>query len=191
MNKKKNRSQLQALLITLFVGMIVLSALGCGSGSGPELAEKPAVTQGSIDSAATTTPTENPVFTVGDTVAYDDMLITFVGITESKGSSFNTPTDGNVFVLSEFEIENTGDTEISVSSMLSFEAYCDDYACSYSLGALMEKGNKNQLDGTAAPGKKIKGVVGYEIPTDWQKLEINFTEDMLFGQAVTFVVTHN
>ena len=45
--------------------------------------------------------------------------------------------------------------------MMSFEAYCDDYTCTFSLGALMEKGNKNQLDGTVAAGKIL--VDGYGV----------------------------
>ena len=39
-----------------------------------------------------------------------------------------TPSDGKVYVVFEFEIENNSDRDIAVSSMLSFEAYIDDYA---------------------------------------------------------------
>jgi hypothetical protein len=102
---------------------------------------------------------EKTQFYEGETAILKDVSVTFLGVTESMGSTFNYPTDGNVFVLCEFEIANNSDKEINVSSMLSFEAYCDDYTCTFSLTALMEKGNKNQLDGTVAPGKKFKGVI--------------------------------
>ena len=75
--------------------------------------------------------------------------------------------------------------------MLSFEAYCDDYACPYSLSALLEKGNKNQLDGTVAAGKKLKGVVGYEVPANWKELEISFTPDVWSGKDIVFIATNN
>ena len=94
---------------------------------------------------------------------------------------------GNVFVLCEFEICNNSDTEIAVSSMLSFEAYCDDYTCSGSFSALLEKGDKNQLDGTVAAGKKFKGVVGYEVPEDWKELEIRYTPDYWNGNDIVFI----
>ena len=70
------------------------------------------------------------------------------------------------------------------------DASADDYACTFSLSALMEKGSKNQLDGTVAAGKKFSGVVGYEVPTDWQELEINFTPDVWSGKDITFIATN-
>ena len=97
------------------------------------------------------------------------------------------PTDGNVFVLCEFEIANNSNKEITVSSMMSFEAYCDDYTCTFSLGALMEKGNKNQLDGTVAAGKKLVGWYSVEAPENWSEIEISVKGDWLSDKAATFV----
>ena len=108
-------------------------------------------------------------------------------INESTGSMFNKPSDGNVFVIAQFEIENVSNNEINVSSILSFEAYCDDYACNFSLGALLEKGNMNQLDGTVAPGKKLNGIIGYEVPADWATLEVHFTPNVYSGKDIVFI----
>ena len=126
-------------------------------------------------------------FRIGETAELKGVSVTLVNVNESNGSQFNTPTDGNVFVLCEFEIANNSDKEIAVSSMMSFEAYCDDYTCTFSLTALMEKGNKNQLDGTVAAGKKFNGVIGYEVPADWQELEVRFTPDFWSGKDIIFV----
>lgn len=130
---------------------------------------------------------EKNEFYVGETAELKGVLVTLVNVTESTGSQFNTPTDGNVFVLCEFEIVNNSDKEINVSSMMSFEAYCDDYACTFSLTALLEKGNKNQLDGTVAAGKKFNGVIGYEVSADWKELEVRFTPDFWSGNDIVFV----
>lgn len=135
------------------------------------------------------TEAEEKVFKLGDSVELDDVVVTFIDVTESKGSNYNKPAEGNVFVLCEFEIVNNSSEELNVSSMLSFEAYCDDYSCDTSLNALMEKGNKEQLDGTVAAGKKMKGVVGYEIPSDWKELEVQYTLDILSGSKIVFVTT--
>lgn len=129
-------------------------------------------------------------FHVGETAKLNDVLVALVGVTENTGSSFNTPAEGNVFVLCEFDIDNQSNEEINISSMLSFEAYCDDYACGYSLGALIEKDNKNQLDGAVAAGKKFNGVVGYEVPEDWEELEVHFTPDFFAGKDIVFVATN-
>lgn len=138
-----------------------------------------------------TSKEESNTFAVGETAELHDITVSMVAVTESTGSSFNTPTEGNVFVLCEFEIANNSSQEIAVSSMMSFEAYCDDYTCTYSLGALMEKGNKNQLDGTVAAGKKFNGVIGYEVPADWQELEVHFTPDFWSGKDIVFVATNS
>ena len=77
-------------------------------------------------------------------------------------------------MICEFEVENNTSGDISVSSMLSFEAYFDDYAANidYMAIALSEK---TQLDSTVAAGKKIRGVVGYQAPADWETVELQFS----------------
>lgn len=188
--------------ISVFLVLIVIIGLSGGSDE-PKKVEASTPAQSaestpaqSVESApaqAEQTPKAESklTFSAGETAELRGVSVTLVGVSESTGSSFYVPTDGNVFVLCEFDIANNSDKEIAVSSMLSFEAYCDDYACTFSLGAMMEKGNKNQLDGTVAAGKKFNGVVGYEIPADWQELEIVFTPDFWSGKDITFIVTNS
>lgn len=92
-------------------------------------------------------------------------------------------------MLCEFNIANNSKEELSVSSVLSFDAYCDDYACSYSLTAQMAS-DKSQLDGTVAAGKKMSGVIGYEVPTDWKELEVHFSPSVWSGKDMVFLATH-
>lgn len=113
-----------------------------------------------------------------------------IKVEESEGESFLQPTDGNVFVSCEFEIVNNSSKEINVSSLISFEAYCNDYSTSVSLSALSAFSDKNQLDGTVAPGKKMNGIVAYEVPADWSKLEIEYSPSF-WGKAMKFVAEHN
>lgn len=131
---------------------------------------------------------EVTTFKTGETASLKDVLVTLDSVTESSGSQFNKPTEGNVFLLCEFTIENDSEKDIAVSSMISFEAYCDDFSVSQSLGGLLEKGNKSQLDGSVAAGKKMNGVIAYEVPADWKELEINFTPDF-WGKEITFTAT--
>ena len=66
-------------------------------------------------------PTQN-VFYVGETAELKGVRVTLASVTESMGSAYNTPTEGNIFVLCEFEIANNSDREINISSIMSFEA---------------------------------------------------------------------
>lgn len=183
-NKKVNP------LLVGIIGLVALIIIISAAGGNDE-----PVKVGENTTLATTTGADSQVekntFTVGEIAELRDVQVSLVGVTESTGSSFNTPNEGNIFVLCEFEITNNSKEEITVSSMLSFEAYCDDYTCSYSLGALLEKGNKNQLDGTVAAGKKFRGVIGYEVAENWSELEVHFTPDFWSGKDIVFIATNS
>ena len=136
---------------------------------------------------STETQETKDIFEVGETAELNDVQVTLLKYSESEGSEFNKPSDGNVFLLAEFEIVNNSDSEMNVSSMLSFEAYADDYSLNYSLGAITEN-NDTQLDGTIAAGKKMKGYIGYEVPEDWSTVEIHFTDDVWSNNKFKFEI---
>ena len=117
----------------------------------------------------------------------NDVQVTLTNYEESTGDDFNKPSDGNVFVLAEFEITNNSDKEIVISSVMSFEAYADDYALNYSLGAMIEK-EGSQLDGTVAAGKKMKGWIGWEVPQDYTNVEIHFTDNVWSNNMFVFLI---
>lgn len=181
------------ILIGILVFIVLVSIIGSmGSNEDPKKVDDGAAGQSTVTDQTEDKkePEKKTTFTVGEKVELNGVNVTLVDVSSNSGSDFNKPTEGNVFLICEFEIENNSNSEIAVSSMMSFEAYCDDYTCTFSLGALMEKGNKNQLDGTVAAGKKFNGVVGYEVPADWQEFEIVFTPNFWSGKDITFVATN-
>lgn len=173
------------ILIGVIVVLLLIIVIGAVGGT-----DEPTYVEGNNGTTA-----ENPkndkktVFGLNETAELRDVRVTMQKVTESNGSKFNQPSDGNIFVLFRFEITNNSKEEINISSMLCFDAYCDEYACSYSLSAMMEKGEENQLDGTVAPGKKMKGVIGYEVPADWAKMEIRFVPNIWNGKEIVFLYT--
>lgn len=175
-------------IVSLIMACILLLGLCACSGEPTLVGTTPT---GSNAGSETPTTNDEKVFKLGDSVELDDIVIKFLDVTESTGVQFSEPAEGKVFILCEFEITNNSKEELAISSMLSFEAYCDDYACEYSLSALMAKGDKEQLDGSIAAGKKMKGVVGYEVPTDWKELEIQFTPNVLENNKIVFVTTNS
>lgn len=202
MGRKKKHPILTGILI-LFILLLLIGALGSRSDKketakveDPAPVEEPVeepAEEPSQGEAPAEEPVEEPVeekteFGVGDTITQNDITVTLLDVIESKGSAYNKPSEGNVFVLFEFEIENNKSSDLNVSSLMNFECYCDDYTSNLSITALLEKGNKNQLDGTVAGGKKLNGVIGYEIPADWQVLEIRYTPSGFFSKEYKFVV---
>lgn len=181
------------VVIGIAVVLILIAvAVSTGESDAPKKVDSPASVQNPVKATTQVTEestNEKNAFLLGETAELKNVQVTLASVTESDGSAYNKPTDGNVFVLCEFEIANNSDKEINISSMMSFNAYCDDYTCNYSLTALLEKGNKNQLDGTIAAGKKFNGVIGYEVPADWNELEVHFTPDFWSGKDITFIAT--
>lgn len=185
----------------IIIGIIVLVILGALINGGDDDTEPKKIAQnGGTDNTdntnvtpqpkATEAPTQDDViFAVGETAQLNNINVTLLNVSETEGGEFNKPSEGKVFVLAEFEIENNSDKEISVSSVISFEAYSDGYSTNQSLSALLEKGDKNQLDGTIAAGKKMKGVIGYELPKDWSELEIHFTPYFWSNKKIIFKAT--
>lgn len=182
MNKKKKLP----IIIGIIVVLIIIVAATSGNGS----AKKVDNDGQAAKSNGTTEAKGEQTFNVGETAELKSVQVTLVNVEESEGESFLQPTDGNVFVSCEFEIVNNSSKEINVSSLISFEAYCNDYSTAVSLSALSAFSDKNQLDGTVAPGKKMNGIVAYEVPADWSKLEIEYSPSF-WGKAMKFVAEHN
>ena len=135
-------------------------------------------------------PTPEPLPGIGERLEENGVAVTLTNVLEiSKGTYYN-PKEGNVFILCEFVIENNTSKEIAVSSMLSFSFYYDGFSAPISLEALTAKGSANQLDGTIAAGKKFKGVVGYEIPKDWEELEVSFRPDVWYSSSFDYKINH-
>ena len=184
------------IVIAVVVLFILLAAIGGGGENDePSLAENSSTelsavneTSSAPESEAAETSEAKTVFGIGETAEMNDIQVTMLNYVESNGSEYNSPADGNVFVLVEFEIANNSDSDLAVSSMMSFETYADDYALNYSLSAIMEAESGSQLDGTIAPGKKMKGEIGYEVPADWSNMEIHFTDSLWSDSDFVFEI---
>lgn len=127
-------------------------------------------------------------FNLGDTVETKKVKAIITSIEKSNGNQFNSPADGNEFVLINLEIENISDSEMTVSSLLSFDAYVDDVTINESISAQIAKEGTNTVDGTVAAGKKIKGTLGYEVPAEWTQIEIHFTPNVWDDMVIKWIV---
>lgn len=185
------------LVVVLLIVVVVIIVVAAGGSNKPRKVEDTTpstpgntVTQPETAAPAPTpepTPTQQTTFGKGEKVELNDVVVTLVDVTETPGDNmFLKPADGKVFVLCEFEIENQSSAEINVSSLLSFEAYVDDYATSLSISALGST-DKPQLDGTVAAGKKMNGVVGYEVDQNWSNIEVHFEPSFWSSKDITFV----
>ena len=181
-----------AIVVICVLGALFL--IGVFNSDKPEKVEStPSVRTSSeptikVTSTPKPTLTPEPVFTVGDTVEMQDVRVTLHDVRTSYGESFLIPASGNVFLIFDIEIENNRDNEITISSLLCFDAYADEYALDLSLSGMTTDSGK-QMDGEIAPGKKMRGVVAFEAPEDWQIAELRFKPSVWSGKAFVFTAS--
>ncbi len=181
-----------AIVVICVLGVLFL--IGVFNSDKPEKVESTASVRTSseptikVNSTPKPTPTPEPIFTVGDTVEMQDVRVTLHDVRTSYGESLLLPASGNVFLIFDVEIENNRDNEITISSLLCFDAYADEYALDLSLSGMTTDSGK-QMDGEIAPGKKMRGVVAFEAPEDWQIAELRFKPSVWSGKAFVFTAS--
>lgn len=177
-------------LITL-CGITALCFGGCSSSEGSTTAPVSASSQSAPVSTSTPAPTEEVQETlgVGDTADVDGVKVTLNSVTETSGTDFIKPEDGNIFVLCNFTIQNDSDADLTISSAMCFEAYCDDTSINLDIMGLStdEAQQAGQLDGDVASGKNMSGVVCYQVPTSYSKLEVSVQPNILDANTADFV----
>ena len=177
--------------ITVILVILVLGIIGGAMGGSDDKPKKssngstPSSQNEDTSKEADSSKTEKDRFGVGESAELNDIIVTLVGVTESEGGDFNSPEDGNIFLLCDFNIENNSSEDITVSSVMCFSAYVDDYSTSMSLSAQLASEN-GQLDGTVAAGKKMKGSIGFEVPSDWKEIEVRFKPDFWSNKQFIF-----
>lgn len=129
--------------------------------------------------------TEEPSneFHVGDIVETSDAKIAFLSAdVYQSDNEFIQPEDGNVFYRFEFEFENIGNSDLAISSMISWNCYADGYAAKQSwIG-------EDSLDATISPGRKAKGAIYYEIPENAESIDVEYETSFWTQNKIIFII---
>ncbi len=134
-----------------------------------------------IETSATT---QNKL-SINESAVFKNLKFTATEIAENSGSQFFKPAEGNVFIGIKLTIENISTQEQSVSSLMLFNAYCDDIKLDYSFSA--SSTFDGTLDGSIAAGKKLIGYYGIEVPSNWKTIELEVKEDWISNDSASFV----
>ncbi|AQL42016.1 hypothetical protein BV210_04465 [Halorientalis sp. IM1011] len=105
------------------------------------------------------------VYETGDTLDYQDTRFTVNSVRTSSGEGFAQPDEGNEFVLVDVTVENTGDDELTVSTLLQMELK-DGRGRTYDIsivGASVSDRDFSQGD-PIPPGGRRRGEVVFEAP---------------------------
>ena len=177
------KERMFSILVLLLVAVLAIGS----SSSEPSEPEK--VGEVSVDNVAEEKGTQ--IFNVGDVVEVDNIRASITGIEKSQGNQFTNPEDGNEYVFVNMTIENTSNEELNLSSLLCFNSYVDDVVADISFSAQVSKDSNKTMDGTIASGKKIVGNLAYELPVDWENLEIHFEPNFWNNSSIKWIVQNN
>src|SRR5690625_3519993 len=126
-------------------------------------------------------PTE---FSIGEKVELDGQVVEVTQVEKSAGSDFDTPKDGNEFVIVHVAIENNGDKEISYNpfnfKMQNSNGQIEDQA-------FTTIDNDTSLSsGDLAPGGNVSGSVAFEQPIDDPELKLIFEASFWSNKKIIF-----
>ncbi len=184
-NCHKKQGGILKWIVIVVVVIIIFSALAGGdddsdkgTDSNPKKTSEVQSTDGTEKNKEEST---DNTFKVGDVVETSNLKISFLSTSEHK-EEYLAPKDGYVYYRMEFEFENIGDSEETISSLMNWECYADSYA--------MEQAwvGDDTLDATIAPGKKAKGSVYYEVPKDAKEIILEYETNFFTEDKVVFVV---
>jgi hypothetical protein len=123
-------------------------------------------------------------FGVGDTIDGDGYRITLNSAEKITSDSFGGSPDNDFFLLLDVTIENLGDEEVNVSSVLSLTLRGSD---SYDYDQSIFVDTKGSLDASVRAGGTLRGQVAYDVPS-LNFYEFSYSHNAFTGGSVTFVV---
>jgi hypothetical protein len=173
----------------MVLALVILVSLACGESASPTLV---ATAAAPVDSAPQQQPTQAaaPVsqqnYKVGDVVGIGDNVLTVLGWENVPGNDISQPDADKKFVAVELMIVNNSQSPMSVSTLLQMSMK-DNTAQKYDVDFLASTAiDGGSMDGELAPGERIRGKVGFQIPETAQGLQFVF-DDNVFGTGKIFV----
>src|SRR5699024_2601792 len=174
------------LIVTLLAIGIFGSRGGDEVADGPEKVESEETEEGTEEESEEEKEedVENTEFGVGDKVKLDGQGVEVTEVEKSQGDDFETPSEGNEFVIVHVAIENNGEDEISYNpfnfKMKNSDGQIEDE------GMLMVDSDTSLSSGDLAPGGNVSGTLSFEQPNDDDGLELIFETGFWGTDEVVF-----
>ena len=166
---------------TCYVGTLVVLGLYATFGASTDKKESPKIVKAIQTEVEQPTKDKVTRFTIGDTIINRDYKLTIEGASIIvSANKYAQPNENCEFIEVDLTVENTSNDTLNVRA-LYFTAYADGFIIdSYNWDAYYPA-SKNILSADLASGKKINGVLCYEVPNDWSELELFVKLSDYFG----------
>ncbi len=126
------------------------------------------------------------IFSVGEQIEISGLVIQVLGVSYPSGTDFVKPKEDYKFVSVDVQVENQGDSVQEITSIV--QMYLKDNTgekYTFHLGAqsIIDSGLP---DDELQPGERIRGQIGFQVPTDAEGLIFVFDAE-IFGFGKVFI----
>lgn len=117
--------------------------------------------------------TETKIHNVGDTIKLGDLQYTTHNV-KANTKGFFPPAKGMKYMYVDISVENIGDEEETVSSLLQFKLRnIEGEELDFAIGI----DGKGSVDGSVNSGEKIRGDLVFEVPENLMNAELTIDRD--------------
>jgi hypothetical protein len=117
---------------------------------------------------------------LGDSAKVGDARVTANSYRLDAGGEYLKPDSGNMWVIVDVTVVNTGDDEYNISSLLQTAVRDAD---GYEYDVAFGPDTKGNLDGSIPAGGTLRGEVGFEVPNPSYGLQFVFKQAFGSQQA--------
>jgi hypothetical protein len=126
------------------------------------------------------------IFSVGEQIEISGLVIQVLGVSYPSGTDFVKPKEDFKFISVDVQVENQGDSVQEITSIV--QMYLKDNTgekYTFHLGAqsIIDSGLP---DDELQPGERIRGQIGFQVPTDAEGLIFVFDAE-IFGFGKVFI----
>lgn len=166
----------------LLTVIVIIFAFLLALGSSNSESSKPTKVESSDEKTTEAKSEQQETFKVGETVKMGDLEFTVNGIRTDKGGDWNKPEEGNVFLIIDATIKNTGQDSSALSSLIMFKLYDSEF---YEKDMSIFADTKGSLNGELGAGRTMRGEIAFEVGKDETEWEFIFEPNVFgFGQAI-------
>jgi Telomeric repeat-binding factor 2. len=126
-------------------------------------------------------------FAIGEPAELNGQVVQVTEVTKSNGNQFDTPSEGNEYVIVNVTIDNNGDKEISYNpfnfKMKNSNGQIEDQ------GLIMVDQDTSLSSGQLAPGGTVSGTLSFEQPIDDSGLQLIFEPSFWNEEQIIFNVS--
>jgi len=191
--KKKKKPFYKKWWVWLIVIILAIGIFGSSgddeASDGPEKVESEEAEETESDETEESEDEEEAIedaeFGVGEKVKLDGQVVEVTEVEKSQGSDFDTPSDGNEYVIVHVSIENNGEDDISYNpfnfKMKNSNGQIEDQ------GLITVDSDTSLSSGDLAPGGNVSGTLSFEQPKDDEGLQLIFepgfwgTDEIIFN----------